>query len=115
MEFGTLLWIALAGALASPLGGALSLWRRPSTLGLSIAVGFAAGALLGAFAFEMLPKAAESASLPLAVAGFAAGFAVVYALEPPVPAVGGDRGGGGPAGDLRVVEGGGVAAVFSPS
>ncbi|MDB5750981.1 MAG: Zinc/iron permease [Ramlibacter sp.] len=81
MEFSTLLVIALAGALASPLGGALALWKRPSTLGLSIAVGFAAGALLGAFALEMLPKAAESASLPLAVAGFAAGFAFVYALD----------------------------------
>lgn len=81
MEFGTLLVIALAGALASPIGGALALWQKPSTLGLSIAVGFAAGALLGAFAFEMLPKAAESASLPLAVAGFAGGFALVYLLD----------------------------------
>ena len=35
---------------------------RPGTLSLSIAVGFAAGALLGAFAFEMLPRAAEVAS-----------------------------------------------------
>lgn len=76
-----LLAIALAGALASPLGGVLSLWWRPGTLGLSIAVGFAAGALLGAFAFEMLPKAAEVASLPIAVGGFAAGFAVLYALD----------------------------------
>ena len=76
-----LLAIALAGALASPLGGLVSLWWRPGTLGLSIAVGFAAGALLGAFAFEMLPKAAEVASLPIAVGGFAAGFAVLYALD----------------------------------
>jgi ZIP family zinc transporter len=81
MEFGMLLAIALGGALASPLGGLLSLWWRPGTLGLSIAVGFAAGALLGAFAFEMLPKAAEVASLPIAVGGFAAGFAVLYALD----------------------------------
>jgi zinc transporter, ZIP family len=81
MEFTTLLAIALAGALASPLGGAVAIWRRPTTLGLSIAVGFAAGALLGAFAFEMLPKAAEVASLPIAVGGFAAGFAVLYALD----------------------------------
>lgn len=81
MEFATLLAIAAAGALASPIGGALALCRRPTTLALSIAVGFAGGALLGAFAFEMLPRAAEIASLPLALAGFAAGFACVYALD----------------------------------
>ncbi len=81
MEFTTLLAIALAGALASPLGGALALCRRPTTLALSIAVGFAAGALLGAFAFEMLPKAAKMASLPIAIAGFAGGFAFLYALD----------------------------------
>ena len=81
MELTTLLAIALAGALASPLGGAMALCRRPTTLALSIAVGFAAGALLGAFAFEMLPKAAQMASLAIAIAGFAGGFAFLYALD----------------------------------
>lgn len=81
MDASTLLLIALAGALASPLGGALALLWRPSTLALSIAVGFAAGALLGAFAFEMLPKAAEKASTPIAVGGFVLGFAALYALD----------------------------------
>jgi ZIP family zinc transporter len=81
MEFSTLLAIALAGAAASPLGGAVALIRRPTTLALSIAVGFAAGALLGAFAFEMLPRAVHIASLPLAIAGFAAGFLLLYALD----------------------------------
>jgi zinc transporter, ZIP family len=81
MDFATLFAIALAGALASPLGGAAALFKRPTTLALSIAVGFAAGALLGAFAFEMLPRAAQVASLPIAVAGFAAGFASLYALD----------------------------------
>lgn len=81
MEFTSLLMLALAGAVASPVGGALAVWKRPSTLGLSIAVGFAAGALLGAFAFEMLPHAVEAASLPIAVGGFALGFAFVYALD----------------------------------
>lgn len=81
MDFSTLLWIALAGALASPLGGAGALWKQPGTLALSIAVGFAAGALLGAFAFEMLPKAAELASVPLAITGFVLGFAFLYALD----------------------------------
>ncbi|QJW83335.1 ZIP family metal transporter [Ramlibacter terrae] len=81
MDFPSLLIPALCGALASPLGGALALWKRPTTLGLSIAVGFAAGALLGAFAFEMLPKAVQAASLPIAVGGFMVGFAFVYALD----------------------------------
>lgn len=81
MEFTSLLMLALAGAIASPIGGALALWKRPTTLGLSIAVGFAAGALLGAFAFEMLPHAVKSASLPIALGGFALGFAFVYALD----------------------------------
>lgn len=81
MEFTTLLAIAFVGAIASPLGGALSLLRAPTTLMLSIAVGFAAGALLGAFAFEMLPRAAELGSLPIAIGGFALGFAFVYALD----------------------------------
>lgn len=81
MEFTSLLMLALAGAIASPIGGALALWKRPTTLGLSIAVGFAAGALLGAFAFEMLPHAVKSASLPVALLGFALGFAFVYALD----------------------------------
>lgn len=81
MDFAALLAIALAGGLASPIGGALSLWKRPSTLALSIAAGFAGGALLGAFAFELLPRAARTASLPIAVLGFALGFACVYALD----------------------------------
>jgi ZIP family zinc transporter len=80
-DFGLLVLIAAAGALASPLGGALGLLRKPTTLLLSIAVGFAAGVMLGTFAFEMLPRAAESASLAFAVIGFAAGFGLVYGLD----------------------------------
>ena len=75
--FASLLAIALAGALASPLGGAIAAWTRPTTLLLSVAVGFAAGVLLGTFAFEMLPSAAESASVGIAIGG----FALVYLLD----------------------------------
>lgn len=81
MDLTMLLAVALAGALASPLGGVIALCKRPTTLALSIAMGFAAGALLGAFAFEMLPRAARIASLPVAVGGFVLGFAFVYALD----------------------------------
>ncbi|HEX2543891.1 MAG TPA: ZIP family metal transporter [Ramlibacter sp.] len=81
MDFPLLFGIALAGALASPIGGALALPRKPTSLSLSLAVGFAAGALLGAFAFEMLPKAVEIASLPRALVGFSLGFAFLYVLD----------------------------------
>ncbi len=81
MDAAPLVAIAAAGGLASPLGGLLSLWLRPGTLGLSLAVGFAGGALLGAFAFEMLPRALEKGSLPIAIGGFALGFAAVYVLD----------------------------------
>ena len=80
-EFATLLAIALAGAVASPLGGAIAVWKKPTTLLLSISVGFAAGALFGTFAFEMLPKAAAIGTVWIAIAGFAAGFALVYLLD----------------------------------
>jgi zinc transporter, ZIP family len=48
---------------------------------LSVAVGLAGGVLLGTFAFEMLPKALELSSLPVAVAGFILGFGLVYLLD----------------------------------
>jgi ZIP family zinc transporter len=73
--------IALAAGLASPLGGALAIWLRPSSLLLSVAVGLAGGVLLGTFAFEMLPKALELSAIPLAVAGFCLGFGLVYLLD----------------------------------
>ena len=43
MDFALLFGIALAGGLASPIGGALSLLRHPTTLALSLSVGFASG------------------------------------------------------------------------
>ena len=75
------LLVAGPAALASPLGGLIAIWRQPTTLLLSIDVGYAGGVLLATFAFEMIPKALEYASLWLAVAGFAAGFVLVYVLD----------------------------------
>lgn len=76
-----LLAVAGVAALASPLGGGLGLSLRANALTLSLVVGFAAGVLLGTFAFEMMPRALEDAGAGLAVAGFAGGFAFVYGLD----------------------------------
>ena len=76
-----ILAIALASALASPAGGLIAILLKPSSFILSLAVGFAAGVLLGTFAFEMVPKALEQSSLTVAVIGFALGFTLVYALD----------------------------------
>lgn len=73
--------VAAAAALASPLGGLAAIVTRPSSLVLSIAVGFAAGVLIGTFAFEMMPKSLELASVPLIVAGFLIGLGAVYGLD----------------------------------
>lgn len=80
-DLALVLAIAVPAALASPLGGAIALWRAPSTLMLSLAVGYAGGVLIATFAFEMLPKALELSSLPLAIGGFCLGFALVYGLD----------------------------------
>lgn len=77
MVFG----IALVAALASPLGGLLAIWMRPSSLRLSAAVGLAGGVLLGTFAFEMLPTALEMVHVAWVVIGFAVGFGLVYLLD----------------------------------
>jgi zinc transporter, ZIP family len=73
--------VAAAAGAASPLGGLLALWRRPTSFFTSIAVGFAAGILLATIGFEMMPKALELGSLPTAVLGFFAGLAAVYAFD----------------------------------
>lgn len=73
--------IAAAAAIASPIGGLIALWRKPTSLFMSVALGFASGVLLATIAFEMLPSALELSSLTLTIAGFAAGFAAVYAFD----------------------------------
>lgn len=80
-DFPTIIAIAVAAALASPLGGLVALWRRPTSLFMSPALGFASGVLLATIAFEMMPKALEFGSLGLALGGFAAGFAAVYGFD----------------------------------
>jgi ZIP family zinc transporter len=80
-EFLLILAIAASAAIASPVGGFLALWRQPTTLFMSLALGFASGVLLATISFEMLPAALELSSLPIAIAGFLFGFAAVYGLD----------------------------------
>jgi zinc transporter, ZIP family len=75
------LGIAFAAALASPLGGLIALWRKPTTLFVSLALGFASGVLLATISFEMVPKALELSSLVMTIIGFIGGFLAVYALD----------------------------------
>jgi ZIP family zinc transporter len=76
-----ILGIAVMAALASPVGGLIALWRQPTTLFMSLALGFAGGVLLATISFEMVPKALELSSLPLTIGGFIGGFIAVYALD----------------------------------
>lgn len=73
--------VAASAAMASPLGGLVAILLNPTTLLLSVFVGYAGGVLMGTFAFEMMPKALELSSLSLVVIGFAFGFGLVYALD----------------------------------
>jgi ZIP family zinc transporter len=73
--------VAGAAAAASVVGGLIALWRRPTPLFMSLALGFASGVLLATITFEMLPQALELAGLPFAAAGFAAGFGAMYGLD----------------------------------
>jgi zinc transporter, ZIP family len=80
-DFLLVLAVAGAAAVASPAGGIVALWHRPTTLFMSLALGFASGVLLGTIAFEMMPQALELSSLIIAVAGFVIGFTAVYAFD----------------------------------
>jgi ZIP family zinc transporter len=77
----TIVAVAGTAAAASVAGGLVSLWRPPTTLFLSIALGLAAGVLLGTITFEMLPTSHELGSLPLSVGGFVAGLLAVYGFD----------------------------------
>lgn len=80
-DFLIVVAIAAVAAIASPIGGFVALWSKPSTLLMSGALGFASGVLLATITFEMLPNALELSSLLPAMGGFVAGFAVVYAFD----------------------------------
>jgi ZIP family zinc transporter len=72
---------AAAAAIASPIGGLMALWRKPTTLFMSLALGFASGVLFATISFEMIPQALELASTMTVATGFIIGFASVYAFD----------------------------------
>jgi zinc transporter, ZIP family len=80
-SFLSLALLAVGAAAASPAGGALSLLFRPSSLLLSLAVGFAGGVLLAALAFEMVPKALELADAIEVYAGIPLGVLLVWGFD----------------------------------
>lgn len=75
------LLIAGAAAVASPLGGLIALWRKPTSLFMSIALGFASGVLTATICFSMLPQALELASFWIVAGGFTAGFLAVFGFD----------------------------------
>jgi zinc transporter, ZIP family len=89
----TVLVISLTAAVASVAGGAAAFVREPTTLAMSVALGFASGVLLGAVTLEMLPRAHELSSLGATAAGFSAGFLAMWLFDLYVNAgyVAGDR------------------------
>jgi ZIP family zinc transporter len=80
-QLSLILIVAVSAGVASPLGGAAAVLFKPTTLLISVFVGFAAGVLMGTLAFEMLPKALAQSSLPTSATGFAVGFGLVYVLD----------------------------------
>jgi zinc transporter, ZIP family len=56
-DLGLVLAVAGVAAIASPVGGAVALWRRPTSIVMSLALGFAGGVLLATISFEMMPQA----------------------------------------------------------
>lgn len=70
-----------SAAVASMLGGAIALWRKPTPFFMSLSLGFASGVLLATIALEMIPRARELGSLAVVIAGFIIGLGGVYALD----------------------------------
>jgi ZIP family zinc transporter len=80
-ELLTIVAVAGSAALASPAGGLIALWHRPTSLFMSLSLGFASGVLLATIGLEMLPRSLELGGLWAAMLGFAAGFLAVYAFD----------------------------------
>ena len=59
-DFAVILAVAGAAAIASPVGGLLALWRKPTSLLMSLSPGFASGVLLATLSFGMMPNTAPA-------------------------------------------------------
>ena len=79
--FWTIAAIVIGAGLCSPIGGFIGTRFSPSTLLLSIIVGFAGGILIGTASFEMIPKALERISVWLVVPAVAHGVLMTYGLD----------------------------------
>lgn len=77
----TLVLVAGGAALASVAGGMAALVRRPSSVSVSVAFGYASGALIGAITLEMVPAALERASAIAVGAGFGAGLLAIWLFD----------------------------------
>jgi ZIP family zinc transporter len=77
----SILIIAGAAALASVVGGLLAMIRKPTSLVMSIAFGFASGVLISTVALEMVPQALDLTSRGATGAGFAGGFLAVWVFD----------------------------------
>ncbi|HEV8534292.1 MAG TPA: ZIP family metal transporter [Candidatus Limnocylindria bacterium] len=73
--------IAVAAGAAPLLGTGLGLVHRPSTLLMSIVLGFAAGAIIGTAVFEMVPRSIELAPAAVAIGAFVTGYLAFYAFD----------------------------------
>lgn len=80
-DFLAIFAVAAIAALASPAGGLLALWREPTTTFMSLALGFAAGTLLGTISFKMVPEAYQHSGLAWSVVGFVVGLLALYAFD----------------------------------
>ncbi len=80
-DVGLILGVAGVAAACSLGGGFLALRLRPTTLLLSIVLGLAGGVLMGAIAFDMVPRSLELSSATVTTTGVAAGVLWIYGFE----------------------------------
>ncbi|MFD2648689.1 ZIP family metal transporter [Devosia albogilva] len=73
--------IVIGAGLCSPIGGFVATRFSPSSLLLSITVGFAGGILIGTASFEMIPTALERIAVWLVVPAVILGMLLTYGLD----------------------------------
>lgn len=84
-ELLNVLWLSLAAGLATGLGGALAIIRRPGKKSMGITLGFASGIMLGLSFLELLPEAQALGGVYTAIIGFTIGAAIMLLLDAGLP------------------------------